>query len=268
MFHNFIRLHCTSCGHEIDVPVYCGDRFCPICSISRMSRVKARINFFVKNNLPQDGAGFKHLTLTIPSRPDLPGMIKFINHSFRKLRNTKLWKSSILGGAYVCEITHSAEGWHAHLHAIIFGYWIDWYKLRDLWNKCSGGSGVYIQAIPEKTIVRYLTKYLTKPQVPEELLPEVNLEIKGYRLFAPFGSWFNLAKTYVKPACSCRKCNAGEFVNVHVELGQGFGGFWKEVNLNEILYEKDLKPDGPEISYLAEFDIDDFPFGKNVSNEL
>ena len=261
MFHNFIRLHCTSCGNEIDVPVYCGDRFCPICSSGRRKRIRDRIKFLVENSVERDGAAFSHLTLTIKSRPDLPGMIKSITHSFRKLRNSQLWKSHVYGGAFVLEITKSDAGWHAHIHAVIYNLWIDYFELRNAWSRCSTGMGVYITRLPKNQIIYYLTKYLTKPEASVEELAEINDELKGARLFTPFGDWFKLAKQFKKPRCACSKCDQETFVNVHMEIGQGTGMFWKEVRLDCLLYEKDLQPGGPEFPYLAEFDIDDFPFG-------
>ncbi len=61
--HEFREVTCTHCGHTITVPVYCGNRFCPICSVPRLSRVRRRLNWIVDHVDPPRGYGIKFLTL-------------------------------------------------------------------------------------------------------------------------------------------------------------------------------------------------------------
>lgn len=231
MYHQFIRIECINCGNVFDVPVYCGDRFCPICSCIRRSRIRKRLNFLVENIDPPSPYCIKHLTLTIKNQSDLAHMFTVILKSFRKLRNTSSWKRHVNGGAFVAEITGEPNNWHLHLHIIIESRYYKWAELLALWRKVSPGRGVYIQNIPKSQIVRYLTKYLTKNETPPDANEELNDALKGSRLFQPFGSWYAINLKYVKPPKICSSCgNAcymlyGEYSEMTDII------FWKEVEI-------------------------------------
>ena len=205
-YHLYITVMCTCCGKQIEVPVYCGDRFCTICGRPRLARVRRRLNWMVSRIRPRKDYGIKHLTLTIANEPDLPEMLRHIVASFRRLRQRAFWKRHVLGGAYVIEITGRPGNWHAHLHIVIHAYYMRYAKLLALWKKCSGSQGVYIKQIPQKDVVRYLTKYLTKPDVPEQVARETAEALKGYRLFHPFGDWFKIMQEYVDEKPGCPQC--------------------------------------------------------------
>jgi len=229
MTHQFIRIVCANCGHFFDVPVYCGDRFCPICSVARRKRVRDRLNFLV-NNVPfVKDYGFKHLTLTIKNQRNLSRMTYVIRNSFRKLRQTDEWKRKVLGGAFVIEVTGCHGSWHVHLHIIIQAKYWKFSEILKLWMRLSPGRGVFIQNIPKAQVIRYLTKYVTKSDVLENDKDELNEALKGTRLFQPFGTWYNINKLYVKPAQTCPNCDKPCFL-LYGELFEGEGFlFEKEV---------------------------------------
>jgi hypothetical protein len=201
--HRYRRICCSHCGHEITVPIYCGDRFCPICGRPRLARVRRRLEFLTRNTPKEPGYGLKFLTLTIPSEPDLQGMLEHLVKSFRKLRQRSGWKRRVLGGAFVIECGRSVSGWHCHIHAIIYAKYITFERLLRMWISCSKGRGVYIKQINGLEIVNYLTKYLSKPVSPDVYSPEISTTLKHYRLFQPFGIWMKLLKDYIdlKPGC-------------------------------------------------------------------
>jgi len=201
--HRFTTIVCCYCGHEHKIPVYCGNRFCPICSRPRLARVRRRIGFLVKNNQFRMGYDFKHLTLTIRNRRDLCGMLRHLSKSFRRLRQRRLWRNHVEGGAFVFEVTSKDGYYHVHIHCIIYARFIEWQSLLKLWIDTSGGRGVYIQRIPQSQIVLYLTKYMSKPSCSPDIMQDVQEGLTGLRLFSPFGTWYALNKTYidVKPGC-------------------------------------------------------------------
>lgn len=222
MTHRFIRVICLTCGHFFDVPVYCGDRFCPICSVARRKRVRDRLNFLVANVPFVKSYSFKHLTLTIKNQSNLKRMTRTIVHCFRKLRQTDEWKRKVLGGSFVIEVTGSHGSWHVHLHIIIQAKYWQFAEILKLWMKLSPGRGVYIQNIPQSQVVRYLTKYITKTDVPDCEKEELNDALTGTRLFQPFGTWYALNKLYIKPAQTCPKCIKPCFC-LYGELFEGEG---------------------------------------------
>ncbi len=209
--HQFIRLLCVQCGHDIVVPVYCGYRFCDICGLARQSRVRSRLKFLLANIRDEDHYGTKHLTLTIPNMSSLDGMVRRITKAFRKLRSRAYWKNHVLGGAFVLEITGRPGNWHVHIHAIIQAKYMTWNTLHKLWLKVSGGRGVYIQKIPRKQCILYLTKYLSKSGMPGQVMIAMSDALKGARLFSPFGTWYAVSKLYVRPVCLCSECKTGTF---------------------------------------------------------
>ena len=152
------------------------------------------------------GSTFKHLTLTIQNQHDLPEMLKGIIKSFRRLRQRAAWKNKVSGGAFVLEVTGRPGNWHAHIHAVLVARYFPFDILLKLWKEVSSGQGVYIQHKPVGIVVSHLCKYLSKPDVPEQVMEEVSAELKSYRMFQPFGCWFKLMKLYVKKKYPCPKC--------------------------------------------------------------
>lgn len=217
--HAFMKVVCQHCGETIDVPVYCGNRFCPVCSVPRRVRVRNRLEFLVANTELPPHFHFKHLTLTIPNQPDLYEMVRYIVKSFRKLRNRAFWKNYVDGGAFVLEVTGRPNNWHVHIHTIIISRYLDWNKLLKAWIACSKGRGVWLTDIPASAAVGYLTKYLSKPSVPDLVLEYVNWALKGMRLFSPFGCWYALNLTYKKPKSACPVCGQTSWLPLDLCFG-------------------------------------------------
>lgn len=207
MIHNYLRIICSCCGERFDVPLYCGNRFCPICGYARRLRIRSRLQFLIENVNFQGDESIKHVTLTIPNQDDLPKMIIHLVQAFRKIRQTPFWKRHVSGGAFVIEITGKANDWHGHIHCVCQSGFIPWTQLRDLWKRHSGGIGVYITRIPKKAAVNYLTKYLSKSEVSEADQVIVSYSLKGMRFFQPFGLWYKIDRLYPKPKKACRSCN-------------------------------------------------------------
>lgn len=210
--HQYIDLICVCCGHKFPVPVYCGFRFCRICSIRRQSRVRRRLKWLVNMVQIKRPYGIKHLTLTIPNGQDLPVMVKKLISSFRRLRQRSYWRNHVLGGAFVIEITGRPGDWHAHIHAILQARYMDWSTLHKLWISCSGGRGLYITKLSKSKACNYLTKYLTKSGLPDQVMEIMSAALKGTRLFSPFGQWYAINCLYPPPDPSCPGCDNGDLV--------------------------------------------------------
>ncbi|MBA7671336.1 hypothetical protein ES703_79492 [subsurface metagenome] len=204
--HDFTTLACNHCGEQITIPIYCGNRFCEICSIPRQARVRKKLTWILSNIKVTTGYRYKHLTLTISSESNISDMIKRLVKSFRRLRQRAYWKNAVKGGAYVVEITGHPGKWHAHIHAIIESRWMDWNRLLKIWIIVSSGRGVWIDNIPQKEAIRYLTKYLTKPDAPDQVTEECGKALSGFRMYQPFGTWHGIAKSYKREPHPCKKC--------------------------------------------------------------
>lgn len=218
MEHEFRRLLCIGCGEQIDVPVYCGNRFCPVCSITRSIRVKSRLTHLVNSQVKIPGYEFYFWTFSLANQPDLAKAIKKLRDGFRKLRNRAYWKKKVFGGAFVIEITGKPGSWHPHIHCIIYSLYADWFTMLGLWKKSTGGRGVYVKRLNSQVVVNYLTKYLAKPDVPDDVEYQISTALKGTRLMAPIGLWHNANKSYKRTATPCRKCGGIRWVDWSIEI--------------------------------------------------
>jgi len=210
--HEFITICCTGCGDERKVPVYCGDRFCPTCSVGRRHRVQARLEFLLSSVTLKSGEGFKHLSLGIKNQPNLPPMLQQLSKSFRKLRGWAFWKSRVRAGAMVIEVTGAPGNWHAHLHIVLISTYLPWKEIQQAWQRCSGGISVWIDKIPPSHAIRYLTKYLSKSAVVDDDQIWVRSALYKFRLFQPFGEWHALNIAYIKPPVHCQKCGGTHYL--------------------------------------------------------
>ncbi|MBA7671157.1 hypothetical protein ES703_79308 [subsurface metagenome] len=156
-------------------------------------------------------------------------MVSTLFDSFKKLRQTASWKTHVDGGAFVTEITGCSGNWHAHIHAIIASKRYKWAEILELWMKLSPGRGVYIQNIPKQQVVRYLTKYLSKNDVPDADRSELNDALKGTRLYQPFGSWYAINLQYKKPPPQCPDCKGSYFMLSGEYSETSDIRFWKEI---------------------------------------
>jgi hypothetical protein len=212
--HLYRTICCTACGHQLVVPVSCGNRFCTTCSSSRLGRIRAKLRSLVAAEVPAPHFGFKFLTLTIPNQSDIRVGSQLLLSAFRRLRQRALWKRVCVSGAYVLEVTGSTGKWHVHLHAILVSRFIPHRILSAIWFKCSGGKIVYIQAIPPRAAVNYLTKYLTKGSLnlPDQFT--VSHALASLRWFSAFGRWHAVLGGLPKIKPTCPACQNDTFLVV------------------------------------------------------
>lgn len=193
--HQWRTLVCCHCGHEIHVLVDCKNRFCPDCSPRRAARIANRLTTLISKIQKKPGFGLKMITLSTANCTDVQAGITHLVASFRKMRNRRLWKMYVNGGAFVIEVTGRPGNWHPHIHAIVYARYIPWRTLWKSWKRCSGGNAVFISTCNPANATRYITKYLTKSQIPPHLLLQLSMELRKFRLFQRFGQWHNIVLT-------------------------------------------------------------------------
>lgn len=212
IYHKYITIACAKCNDRHDVPVSCGDRFCPICSVARRGRVRYRLSQLVKLVDPPPGFNPKFITLTIPNSTDLRLGVKSIMASFRRLRQTQFWRNYVHGGAFVIEITGKVGAYHIHIHAIVHAKFIPHSQLMKHWEAVSGGFIVWVKRIPVAAVVAYLCKYLSKCDDEHPDDRTMSDALKGVRLFQPFGSWHSCERKIPKHKGVCPKCKSSDWV--------------------------------------------------------
>lgn len=206
VYHEFVTILCSHCGFELQVPVYCKNRFCSICSVHRNRLIRSKLTYFVRTWKLRDHDSFKFLTLTIKNQPDLKKMTDDLLSSFRKLRQRKFWKKHVEGGAFVIEITNKGKGWHVHLHMVVSGGFLPFQDLLSEWRAVSTGRGVYVKKIHSSQVLGYLSKYLTKDDVGDADQFMMSDVLKCKRLFQVFGKWHKPMHKCPKVIAVCIKC--------------------------------------------------------------
>jgi len=210
--HEFTSLQCKSCGKIHVVPLYCGNRFCSVCSGSRMHRIRFRLKSLMDVAQLAKGEKYVHMILTVKSQDDPKAMCKFLQSCFRKFRSRKIFKTHYSGGAYVLELTHSESGWHAHLHVVLQGEFCPQPELLSAWRSISGAAGLFVKFIPKNAIVNYLTKYMCKIELTPILSKEAGETLKKLRLFTVFGLWHNLLPAWSKVPYECPSCGCCQWL--------------------------------------------------------
>lgn len=204
--HEYRTIVCSHCGEEIDVPIYCGSRFCPVCQHSRLKRVRSRIAFILHRACTAPGFQLKMITLTIRNKSSVANGVQTLSKSFRRLRAKRAWKSRIPGGLYVVEVTGLPGHYHVHLHILVDCRFFPVRLLSKCWADVAPGKVVYITRLSVHAATGYVTKYLSKPSVPEGAVDDVERGLKSLRLFQPFGTWHGISHDWVRPVPKCRNC--------------------------------------------------------------
>jgi plasmid rolling circle replication initiator protein Rep len=102
----------------------CKDRFCPFCNWRRQMKYSKLIYAYLSKLQQKKKLRYIFLTLTVKNSKftDLRASIQHINKSFKRLKETRRWKSSILGYLRVLEVTieKKRRGYvHPHFHVLL-----------------------------------------------------------------------------------------------------------------------------------------------------
>ena len=172
---------------------HCHDRFCVPCTRDASLRVARRLNAHLQ------ARRVRFVTLTLKhTDQELGEQLSHLWRSFRRLRNTQMWKEHCIGGAAFFEVTRNRDKaeWHPHLHVLIEGKYFPKQLLQDAWLRASRGSWIVDirDAGNTATTARYVAAYATKGYAAnclrdEASLPELIQAMDGRRLCITFGSW-------------------------------------------------------------------------------
>lgn len=204
--HDWISVVCGHCYNQHEVPVRCGNRFCPTCSQSRTRKVHARLTQLFTRVPKLPYRDFRLITLTIPNSQTAIEGSRALVKAFRRLRNRRMWKSKVYGGAFVIEVTQGRNGFHVHVHIVCQSLEIGLDQLRREWVAVSNGSIVDIRTMWNINAASYLTKYLTKVKGAPSFVIEVGKSLKGVRLYQCFGKWHGIDLKVKLEKKGCERC--------------------------------------------------------------
>lgn len=98
---------------------------CPVCSAKISERRRAELDEALTCH-QDSGGGVYHMLLTLPhTRKDAPGpLVSLLLDTFRRLCQGKYALSALvpgfLGFVRALEVTYGENGWHPHLHVLVF----------------------------------------------------------------------------------------------------------------------------------------------------
>lgn len=228
----------------------CGHRWCPACRRAFVADLREKLE---EANHRKERFAFKFITLTVRSNSlPLRQQVTELWKSFRRLRQTTLWKRRVKWGVAVLEVTFSETRgqWHPHIHIIAEAAFIPAKALSRTWAKANGGSqNCDIKAIKNTSqAIAYVTKYATKgtlnestTQTPERTAELLN-SLKRMKTILWFGN---------KPAPpDAEETEAESSANVHWIRVCGFDHLMAETRRGNkeacaILLALDLGERGP-----------------------
>jgi hypothetical protein len=175
---------------------YCHNRHCEPCQRAKANMLAANLRAKLEDGKEHQ---YRFITLTLKHNTEpLADQIHRLYASFKKLRNTKFWKESQIGGAVVLEVKWKPETrhWHPHLHIIAEGSFIRKQDLSKYWGLITGDSFIVdIRSLDSgKDAAHYVAKYVSKGTNNEvwhdaDAAQEWITAMKGVRTAATYGTW-------------------------------------------------------------------------------
>lgn len=183
----------------------CKLRICPVCRRRIQAKAYARVLDFIEKR-PAEKWQFHTFTLKHAADPLHIQLTRLVK-CFRRLRQRKLWRTAVITGYAVIEVTFHPRGsysptgrlrtfdeWHPHLHVVARTDWIDWGLLRKAWLQVTGDSdNVEFEECESSThAAHYVAKYVGKPADLElqgnvERAAEYYRSLQSRRMLMPFG---------------------------------------------------------------------------------
>lgn len=180
---------CSNCKSTKGFWNHCDIRHCPICQPRLAFRRASELSWWVKNVRQP-----KHVILTVRNVPHISKTyVQAFKSSFSKLRRSK-FASNWLGGCYSLEVTHSATGFHLHLHAVVDCRWIDNTALSIKWASLVGQDLAIVRVVDvrgtdySKEVSKYMVKGNELAAMDGLAIAELIDAMDGIKAFGTFGT--------------------------------------------------------------------------------
>lgn len=234
------RLVCKDKAHLRIVKTHCKKRWCPMCAPMLAAERCAKVVKIVSSFQWPLIVNLTVQNVETVTAKDLRGILK----SFRKFRQRGIGKL-IRGGFASCEVTHTGNGWHPHLHIICDCEWLSlttrpprkWQtaeakkatyraaseEMEREWSQCVGQktSNVFVQrvntAAGAEKAAREQIKYTLKGEdlaKCEGSAGQLIDALKKVRLYRGFGSCYRLKPEELeeRTPCACEKCGCVQWI--------------------------------------------------------
>lgn len=223
---------CFGCGgRKLGQPMGCNARWCPLCCRklreSNIAHVKELMRAVDERRKfsARAPARWRFVTLTVRSQRDLLQMRKFVAECWSKLTRRKWWRDNVRACITAFEVTHTAAGWHVHIHALVDAF-VPRTWLVKTWERITCGEGLDAgQHVSEpkgtrEAIARELSKYVGKDlgghfaENPgafgvagsEERLAEFIQATERFRALRSYGDAYYAAEVSERCGVLCEEC--------------------------------------------------------------
>jgi len=124
--YEHIIAECDCGGFLLDLKHKCSLRTCPSCSKKRKRRIRRKYLPFLQSQKITPTNFLYFLTISPKNYPSLREGLEHIRKSFSRFLRLQYIKERVDAGLYVIESKQSSDGsWNIHIHAIIYGRWLD-----------------------------------------------------------------------------------------------------------------------------------------------
>jgi hypothetical protein len=121
------------------------------------------------------GQEWRFLTLTLPYlRADVATILKIESRATELFKKRKLWTSKVDGAFFGEEVnigdssTFHFTHYHAHIHILMLGKWVDQWQLADLWTDCV-----------EKACAEFGVEFLMRNLITNRLMTDIR-DVRKY----------------------------------------------------------------------------------------
>jgi len=226
--------YCERCRSKFSTKVSCRSRLCERCGRVYEKKLRQKIVPIVRRATSRRKRGYvlALLTLTVrtdrwgdrmPDRDDIKRLYKETSAMLRlnygkfagkwtRTGNIREDRKRKIGAGWLCTLEVGKDNNNAHCHAIVYGPYRQFHKLRSAWERITGDSMVVdIRPIHSPSeAVRYILKYICKPPQTDsyDRVAEYAMMVKGTRRLRSGGIFYN-AFTLAKPdsvLCQCAVC--------------------------------------------------------------
>jgi hypothetical protein len=198
----------------------CNMRGCWACEYRKRSKLKEKVNNFVRTTVNKARKAWRFVTFTLPGswyearHADLESQLKIVKTSWRSYRQKMKYRGIPINGFYTIELAggHSKKReWHAHIHVLQEWVKFPFDEARRLWTESvdkkmrkqlsswtegkftNDSRSVQVDEISDASIADYLTKvtnYVTKGPQVEHNAAEVSQILYGKRTTGWLGRYY------------------------------------------------------------------------------
>lgn len=143
----------------------CGLRVCPTCAPRLADKLARRLAAWMGRIKQYE---WRMFTFSMPSsRGDLVEAIDELWAAFTRFRREPAWCGTQLYGYAQLEVTYNVEKdwWHAHLHVLMRGHFIQCGEAHVAWKRSCRGPGNFnvVPVDSTRLAAKYVAKYVGKP---------------------------------------------------------------------------------------------------------